>query len=78
MESMGKKPRQRRSFTPEFKAEIVELAEQVKAVARGVQGPLRRAAGPRAAARPGETAHLLTAFDLLAKDDLDDGERRRC
>ncbi|MFF7312590.1 hypothetical protein [Streptomyces sp. NPDC008137] len=27
MESMGKKkPRSRRSFTPEFKAEIVELA----------------------------------------------------
>jgi transposase len=25
MESMGKKPRQRRSFTPEFKAEIVDL-----------------------------------------------------
>jgi transposase len=25
MESMGKKPRRRRSFTPEFKAEIVEL-----------------------------------------------------
>ncbi|MFD9946748.1 transposase [Nonomuraea sp. NPDC059023] len=25
MESMGKKPRPRRSFTPEFKAEIVEL-----------------------------------------------------
>ena len=24
MESMGKKPRRRRSFTPEFKAEIVE------------------------------------------------------
>jgi hypothetical protein len=26
MESMGKKPRRRRSFTPEFKAEIVETA----------------------------------------------------
>ena len=25
MESMGKRPRRRRSFTPEFKAEIVEL-----------------------------------------------------
>jgi len=25
MESMGNKPRRRRSFTPEFKAEIVEL-----------------------------------------------------
>ena len=34
MESMGKKPRCRRSFTPEFKAEIVELCE------RG--GPVRR------------------------------------
>jgi transposase len=29
MESMGsKKPRQRRSFTPEFKAEIVDLCQQ--------------------------------------------------
>src|SRR5215469_15112155 len=28
MESMGKKPRRRRSFTPEFKAEIVELFRQ--------------------------------------------------
>jgi transposase len=28
MESMGKKPRRRRSFTPEFKAEIVGLCRQ--------------------------------------------------
>jgi transposase len=28
MESMGKKPRQRRSFTPEFKAEIVDLCQR--------------------------------------------------
>jgi transposase-like protein len=28
MESMGKKPRRRRSFTPEFKAEIVQLCQQ--------------------------------------------------
>ena len=28
MESMGKKPRKRRSFTPEFKAEIVELCQR--------------------------------------------------
>ena len=28
MESVGKKPRRRRSFTPEFKAEIVELCQQ--------------------------------------------------
>ncbi len=28
MESMGKKPRRRRSFTPEFKAEIVERCRQ--------------------------------------------------
>jgi transposase len=28
MESMGKKPRRRRSFTPEFKAEIVELCRR--------------------------------------------------
>ena len=28
MESMGKKPRRRRSFIPEFKAEIVELCQQ--------------------------------------------------
>jgi transposase len=27
MESMGKKPRRRRSFTPEFKAEIVDLCQ---------------------------------------------------
>jgi transposase len=27
MESMGKKPQRRRSFTPEFKAEIVELCQ---------------------------------------------------
>jgi transposase-like protein len=32
MESMGKKkPRPRRSFTPEFKAEIVELCDAVTA-----------------------------------------------
>jgi transposase len=28
METMGKKPRPRRSFTPEFKAEIVELCQR--------------------------------------------------
>ncbi|GAB2455566.1 transposase [Streptomyces incanus] len=28
MESRGKKPRPRRSFTPEFKAEIVELCQR--------------------------------------------------
>jgi len=28
MESMGKKPRRRRAFTPEFKAEIVELCQR--------------------------------------------------
>jgi hypothetical protein len=28
MESMGKKPRRRRSFTPEFKAEMVELCQR--------------------------------------------------
>ena len=28
MESMGTKPRRRRSFTPEFKAEIVDLCRQ--------------------------------------------------
>ena len=28
MESMGKKPRRRRSFTPEFKAEIVHLCQR--------------------------------------------------
>jgi len=28
MESMGKKPRKRRSFTPQFKAEIVELCQR--------------------------------------------------
>jgi transposase len=28
MESMGKKPRRRRSFTPELKAEIVELCQR--------------------------------------------------
>jgi transposase len=28
MESMGKKPRRRRSFTPEFKAEIVDLCQK--------------------------------------------------
>jgi transposase len=38
MESMGKKPRPRRSFTPEFKAEIVDLClrgdRSVRQVAR--------------------------------------------
>jgi transposase len=34
MESMGKKPRRRRSFTPEFKAEIVELCQRGRAVGR--------------------------------------------
>jgi transposase len=28
VESMGKKPRRRRSFTPEFKAEIVDLCQR--------------------------------------------------
>ena len=28
MESMGKRPRRRRAFTPEFKAEIVELCQR--------------------------------------------------
>ena len=28
MESMGKKPRRRRSFTPDFKAEIAELCQR--------------------------------------------------
>ena len=28
MESMGKKPRRRRSFTPEFKVEIVDLCQR--------------------------------------------------
>ena len=28
MESMGKMPRRSRSFTPEFKAEIVELCQR--------------------------------------------------
>ena len=28
MEGMGKKPRKRRSFTPEFKAEIVDLCQR--------------------------------------------------
>jgi len=28
MESMGNKPRKRRSFTPEFKAEIVDLCQR--------------------------------------------------
>jgi transposase len=28
MESMGKKPRRRRSFTPDFKAEIVDLCQR--------------------------------------------------
>jgi transposase len=28
MESMGNKPRRRRSFTPQFKAEIVELCQR--------------------------------------------------
>lgn len=28
MEGMGKNPRRRRSFTPEFKAEIVELCQR--------------------------------------------------
>lgn len=38
MESMGKKkPRPRRSFTPEFKAEIVELCRAV--TARSVKWP---------------------------------------
>jgi transposase len=43
MESMGKKPRWRRSFTAEFKAEIVELCQHgdrsVGQVAKGY--PLR-------------------------------------
>ena len=36
MKIMGKKPRRRRSFTPEFKAEIVELWQ------RGTPGQLRK------------------------------------
>ena len=33
MESMGKKAGKRRSFTPEFKAEIVVLCQRLDAVA---------------------------------------------
>ena len=39
MESMGKKPRRRRSFTPEFKAKIIELCQRGDRVGRpGRQG----------------------------------------
>jgi transposase-like protein len=31
MESMGKKPRRRRSFTPEFRAQVVELRQHGRA-----------------------------------------------
>jgi transposase len=40
MESMGKKPRWRRSFTPDFKAEIVELCQREEPVG-GFQFALR-------------------------------------
>jgi transposase-like protein len=41
MESMGKKPRRRRSFTPEFKAEIVGLSLTEPAAATFIPAPLR-------------------------------------
>jgi hypothetical protein len=47
MESMGKKPRQRRSFTPEFNAEIVELCQ------RGDRGPGRPGLRPDRDLGPG-------------------------
>jgi len=37
MEDMGKKPRRRRSFTAEFKAEIVELCQ--RGTGRSVRSP---------------------------------------
>jgi hypothetical protein len=45
MESMGKKPRPRRSFTPEFKAEIVELCQRGERTV--AHQPGRRRAGQR-------------------------------
>jgi transposase-like protein len=55
MESMGKKkPRPRRSFTPEFKAEIVELCR------RGDRSVgTRNATGPATAAASGENPDAL-------------------
>jgi hypothetical protein len=38
MESMGKKPRRRRSFTSEFKTEIVELCQRGDRSAGQVEG----------------------------------------
>ena len=43
MESMGKKPRRRRSFTPEFKAEIVELCQRGRTPRGGSTGLIRAA-----------------------------------
>jgi hypothetical protein len=62
MESMGKKPRRRRAFTPEFKAEIVEPCQRgdrsVGQVARDFDltgacpGPAPDREGRRPGARP--------------------------
>jgi hypothetical protein len=57
MESMGKKPRKRRSFTPEFKAEIVELCQRgdrsVGQVAKGLRPGRDGGAGVGQAGRAG-------------------------
>lgn len=52
MEIMGKKPRRRRSFTPEFKAEIVDLCQ------RGDRGSAR---GKLTGAQPTLIAATATA-----------------
>ena len=57
MESMGKKPRRRRSFTPEFKAEIVELCQRgdrsVRPGREGLRPDRDRGAGVGQAGRAG-------------------------
>ena len=62
METMaGKKPRRRRSFTPEFKAEVVALVRQPGKTAGGV------------AREMGLTETAVRAW--VRQAELDDGER---
>jgi hypothetical protein len=66
MESMGKKPRRRRSFTPEFKAEIVELRTLA-----GARGALAARGYPLSAGhtfrgtQPGRGGQMERAFDRV-------------
>ena len=75
MESMGKKrPRPRRSFTPEFKAEIVELCQRgdrsVGQVAQGFRSDRDRGAGVGQAGRASTPATRTDGLTSSEREEL--------